>query len=141
MSRLAPAAVLFLVAAMTSGCVIHVGDDGEGYYSRGDRHRQEVVNRNVISQLALGTTVEQVRQRLGEPDFSEAWLSEGVEVRVLRYRTHRTSADGDTTIDETTPLVFRAGRLVGIGEQAAAQPVSGAVEPGGDAMQAWCCYL
>lgn len=142
MTRLIPATVLILVAAMTGGCVLHIGDDGEGHYTRSDRLRQEVVNRNVISQLALGTTIEQVRQRLGEPDFSEAWLSEGVEVRVLRYRTHRTAADGDTTVDETTPLVFRAGRLVGIGEQAVVEPVSAAKDSGGaTATQVWCCYL
>ena len=36
-------------------------------------------------------------------------------------RTHRTHSDGDTTRDETTPLVFEDGKLVGIGERAAAE--------------------
>lgn len=118
--------VVVIVAAMTSGCVVYVSDEGDGYnIRRSDVARQEERNRDVIAQLKLGTTLEQVRLQLGDPDFSEAWASGHDEIRVLRYRTHRTKADGDTTIDETTPLVFRAGQLVGIGERAVDEPVSG----------------
>lgn len=121
--------VVVILAAMTSGCVVYVSDDGDGYnIRRGDVTRQEERNRDVIAQLKLGTTIEQVRLQLGDPDFSEAWTSGGEEVRVLRYRTHRAHADGDTTVDETTPLVFRAGQLVGIGEHAVREPVSGSAE-------------
>jgi hypothetical protein len=133
MSKVFLGAVM-LIAAMTSGCVIYVSDDGDGFHaSRGSAARNEQRNRDVIGRLDLGTPIEEVLQRLGKPDFSEAWTSEGVEVRVLRYRTHRTEADGDTTVDETTPLVFRAGRLVGVGERAVSEPVSGAADPGGKA--------
>lgn len=134
--------VVVLFSALASGCVIHVSDDGDGYHARGDVSRQEVRNRDVISQLQLGVTVEQVRQQLGEPDFSEAWISRGEEIRVLRYRTHRTRADGETTVDETTPLVFRAGLLVGIGEHAVIEPVSGAANSSnGTTARYFCCYL
>jgi hypothetical protein len=100
-----------------SGCVINVAaeDGGHGWKVE----RQQARNRDVISHLQLGTPVDSVRAQLGEPDFSEAWLEQGDEVRVLRYRTHRTHADGDTTPDETTSLVFKAGKLVRIGEGSA----------------------
>jgi hypothetical protein len=130
MSRVVLGAVL-LVSVLASGCVIYVSDDGDGYRTRSSsvaKHEQR--NREVIAQLVLGTTLEQVRLQLGDPAFSEAWAAGGEEVRVLRYRTHRTHAAGDTTRDETTPLVFRSGRLAGIGEHAVPEPVSGSADPG-----------
>lgn len=133
MSKLVLGAVM-LISAMTSGCVVYVSDEGDGYHAHGGsdaRHEQR--NRDAIAHLDLGTPIDEVLQQLGKPAFSEAWTSGGEEVRVLRYRTHRTQADGDTTVDETTPLVFRAGRLVGVGERAVSEPVSGAADPGGKA--------
>ena len=102
-----------------SGCVINISDEDarSGWNVEAKEHR----NRDFISHVALGTSVESVRDELGEPDFSEAWLERGEEVRVLRYRTHRTRADGDTTVDETTPLTFKAGKLVAIGERLTAE--------------------
>jgi hypothetical protein len=118
MHRIFMIAVVIGVAAALSGCVINITDED----ARGWNHEtKELRNRDYISHLALGTPMESVRGTLGEPDFSEAWLEQGEEVRVLRYRTHRTHADGDTTVDETTPLVFKAGKLVGIGERLATE--------------------
>ena len=111
--------VVLLSAIVVSGCVINVSDE-DGRYASRSIERQQLHNRDVISQLRLGVTIEHVRGELGEPDFSEVWDDEGEEVRVLRYRTHRTHSDGDTTADETTALVFRSGELVGIGERAVA---------------------
>jgi hypothetical protein len=105
-------------SAALSGCVINVSDEGD--FSDRSVQRQQRHNREVISGLRLGVTVEHVRAELGEPDFSEAWTERDEEVRVLRYRTHRANADGDTTIDETTALVFRSGKLIGVGERAVA---------------------
>jgi hypothetical protein len=34
----------------------------------------------------------------------------------LFYRTQRKHSDGETTRDETTPLVFRDNRLIGWGD-------------------------
>jgi hypothetical protein len=133
MSKVVLGAVV-LISAMTSGCVVYVSDEGDGYHAyRDSTARNERRNRDVIAQLDLGTPIEEVLRQLGKPAFSEAWTSGGEEVRVLRYRTHRTEADGDTTVDETTPLVFRAGRLVGVGERAVSDPVSGSAETGGKA--------
>jgi len=117
MHRIFMIAVIASAAAL-SGCVINITDED----ARGWNHEtRELRNRDYISHLALGTQLEAVRATLGEPDFSEAWLEQGEEVRVLRYRTHRSRADGDTTADETTPLVFKAGKLVGIGERLATE--------------------
>jgi hypothetical protein len=102
----------------TSGCVLHVGGGDYGSDHRGSVEKRESHNRAAISRLELGTGFEAVRNQLGEPDFTEAFMAGQTEVRVLRYRTHRVHADGDTTPDETTPLVFSAGVLSGIGEAA-----------------------
>lgn len=104
-------------AVVVSGCVINISD--EDARTGWNVEAREVRNRDAISHLQLGTPIDSVRTQLGDPDFSEAWQEQGEEVRVLRYRTHRSHADGDTTIDETTPLVFKAGKLVGIGERLA----------------------
>lgn len=108
---------LLLASTLLGGCVLHVGDGGG---DRDDRiARQETRNRDAISRLALGIAIDDARSQLGEPDFTDAATVAGREVRILRYRTHRVRADGDTTPDETTPLIFTAGVLTGIGEHAA----------------------
>jgi len=112
---------------LLSGCVISLGGDGD---DRGDSYqssieKQEARNRNAIAGLQLGTDIGTVRAQLGEPDFADAMMVGDTEVRILRYRTQRAHADGDTTRDETTPLVFKAGKLTGFGEAAAAQALSG----------------
>lgn len=45
---------------------------------------------------------------------------------ILRYRTHHRHSDGETTRDETTPLVFVDGTLAAWGE---ASLVDYAAEP------------
>ncbi len=120
MHRIVLIAAIIGSTVALGGCVINVSADEDGYTDRSVQ-RQQRHNREVIGELKLGVTIEHVRAELGEPDFSEAWLERGEEVRVLRYRTHRTHADGDTTIDETTPLVFKAGKLAAIGERAVSE--------------------
>lgn len=115
-------ALILFAALMLNGCVLHIGRDGDDDDDQYDSvHAQETRNREAISRLALGSSLDQVRSQFGDPDFTEASLVDGHEIRVLRYRTHRTHSDGDTTRDETTPLVFEDGKLVGIGERAAAE--------------------
>lgn len=116
-------ALLLAAPLVLGGCVIHVGADDDGRYVHSDS-RKESRNRDAISRLALGTPLDQIFEQLGEPDFAEAMTVGGREMRVLRYRTHRARADGDTTRDETTPLVFSDGKLTGIGEAAAAQAMT-----------------
>lgn len=108
------ALILFLL--ILGGCVVNFTDGRVGGFAG---HRAlEARNRDRISTLKLGASLAEVRQELGEPDFAEAWLAGGAEIRVLSYRTHRTQADGETTRDETTALLFRAGRLNRIGASA-----------------------
>jgi hypothetical protein len=111
------AAIATLLA--TSGCILHVGGGDYGNDRRSSVEKRETRNRAAISRLELGTSLDAVRAQLGEPDFTEAFMGGETEVRILRYRTHRVHADGDTTPDETTPLVFHRGVLAGIGEAAA----------------------
>lgn len=116
--RLTLMTVSVLVASSTlSGCVVKLGD--EASYGHGAHHEvEERRNRQVLASLELGTPVAVVQQRLGEPAFTEAFERNGATVRVLRYRTHRSHSDGDTTHDETTALVFIDGLLSGLGETA-----------------------
>ncbi|MEE4278227.1 MAG: DUF3192 domain-containing protein, partial [Halieaceae bacterium] len=73
-------------------------------------------NREAIAGLALGTSRADVLRDLGTPIDSEAFDRDGEEVRVLFYRTQRRHGDGETTRDETTPLVFENDRLIGWGQ-------------------------
>ncbi len=108
------------LALAASGCVIHVGpDEDSGYRSQHRIEKQEVRNRDAIGRMALGTSVSAAMDQLGEPDYSDLTTVDGKELRILRYRTNRVHADGDTSRDETTPLVFVDGKLVGTGEIAA----------------------
>lgn len=106
-----------LVAAMVgaSGCVIVIDESGVSS-RRGTTLERQEYNRVAVPKLALGTPIDSVRSELGEPHFAEAFTGADGEYRVLFYRTHRTKADGDTTRDETTPVVFRDGAVVGIGD-------------------------
>ncbi|MBR9814871.1 DUF3192 domain-containing protein [bacterium] len=106
-------------ALLLSGCVLHIGDDDDGYMTS---HRsvasQERQARRAIAEFPLGTSPQAVMAELGPPDFSDLLRSGAGTIRVLRYRTHRTHADGDTTRDETTPLIFMDGELIGSGDAA-----------------------
>lgn len=106
--RMAVAAVLL---GTLSACVYI---DGERVDSSDWRDEQRE-NRVGISDLAIGMERAQVVAKLGAPADSEAFTREGEEVRVLFYRTQHKRSDGETTRDETTPLVFENDRLVGWG--------------------------
>jgi hypothetical protein len=114
---------LVLVAPLTlglSGCVISVGgDDWDGHNV--DWEDREYKNRKTIADLELDTNVEQIRARLGVPDFNESFMSGDEKVNVLYYRTQHMHGDGKTTKDECTPLVFKAGQLIGWGDSALAR--------------------
>ncbi len=101
-----------LVSALATGCVYVDGDvtKDEDWQVTQDK------NRNLISELELGMSRSEVIGRLGTPNDSEAFTSGGEEVRVLFYRTRHADSDGETTRSETTPLVFRGGKLVGWGD-------------------------
>ncbi|MET1255194.1 DUF3192 domain-containing protein [Aliikangiella maris] len=108
-------ASLFLISSL-SGCII-VGEryDDDGHHSSWEERQRE--NRQIISQLPMQSSRKSVLDQLGAPEFSEAYTKGNDEYRILYYRTQRKHDDGDTTIDETTPLVFKNDQLLGWGEQ------------------------
>lgn len=114
MPRTVRALLAGLLALSLAGCVINVSDDN-GNWNEDWKERQER-NRNIISRLEIGQSREVVEKRLGEPDFTEAYVHEGGEYHILHYRTQHRHSDGETTRDETTPLIFRDGRLEGWGD-------------------------
>ncbi|MEM9303760.1 MAG: DUF3192 domain-containing protein [Pseudomonadota bacterium] len=100
-----------------SGCVIVTdSSDWDDYDGRASWKELQEDNRLYIADLRMGTTIDLVRADLGRPDFSEGYESNGEEIVILRYRTHHRHSDGETTRDETTPLVFVNGQLAGWGE-------------------------
>lgn len=101
---------------IVSGCVVAIGSDEDDWDDGWSRRQRE--NREAIADLELGLRRETVIERLGTPDFSESFLRDGREFVVLFYRTHRRHGDGETSRDETTPLVFVNDDLVGWGESA-----------------------
>ena len=107
--RLCLVASLSLIA---TGCVFI---DGK-HVNKDDWWDTQRDNREAISRLDIGMEREAVIARLGAPDDSEAFNTDnGEEVRVLFYRTTHKHSDGETTRDETTPLVFQDDVLTGWG--------------------------
>ncbi len=105
------ATVLALVGTL-SGCIV-IGGKGDW---TADWEDEQEENRRIISQLDIGTQRDAVVAQLGTPNYSEAFTRDGQEYRVLFFRTQRRHSDGETTRDETTPLVFKDDRLVGWGD-------------------------
>ena len=101
---------------LLSGCVVAIGNDDDDWDEGWSKRQRE--NREAIAELELGLRRDTVIQRLGAPDFSESFLRDGQEFAVLFYRTHRRRGDGETSRDETTPLVFVNDDLVGWGDSA-----------------------
>lgn len=114
MHKLATIAALAVMLVWINACVITVNTDDEydGWSSRQER------NERTIKRLDLGRTLDSIENELGEPDFVESFHRNDDTFKVLYYRTHRRHGDGRTTKDETTPLVFVDGVLVGWGESA-----------------------
>lgn len=110
-----------LLLPLLASCVI-VTDPDWDEWEDGDRsswRERQDDNRAYIAGLRIGTPVEHIRSDLGSPDYSEAYgAHDGREVLILRYRTHHRHSDGETSRDETTPLVFVDGSLAGWGENA-----------------------
>ena len=106
--RLCLIALLPLVA---TGCIYVDGEHVDSSWRKDQRN-----NREAISRLEIGSPRSAVLAELGSPDDSEAFNRDGEEIRVLFYRTQRRHSDGETTRDETTPLVFENGLLVGWGD-------------------------
>lgn len=104
-------------SVLLSGCVVSVGGGSDSHYSM-DTEEREYNNRQHISNLTTGTSYETVLTRMGVADFIELYEKEDGTYRVLFYRTQKTMADGITTKDECTPVVFKNSALVGWGDSA-----------------------
>jgi len=107
-------AVGFLATSLT-GCIVvgnHDDWDDESW------QREQRQNRELISQLELNADINSVRSQLGTPNFSEASTHGPDQYQVLFYRTQRIHSDGDTSKDETTPLIFKNNRLIAWGNDA-----------------------
>ncbi len=100
------------LVSMTAGCISINGE----HIDTSDWREDQQHNRDAISRLELGLSLDAVRDSLGMPSDSEAFLDGDDEIRVLFYRSKRTHADGETTRDELTPVVFRNDLLVGWGD-------------------------
>ena len=123
--RILKTLILAGLLAALSGCIIvtdreNVDFDWDDSTESGSDNwqRKQRENREAIAELQLGASIEVVRSELGSPDFSESFSSNGRQYLILRYRTHHRNSDGETSTDETTPLVFEDGLLTGWGESA-----------------------
>jgi hypothetical protein len=107
----------FLLTSLNACLVIGDGPDwDEMTDSNWGANQRE--NREIISKLSIGSDRGSVVSLLGTPSQSEASVKEGDEYRVLYYRTQHRHSDGETSKDETTPLIFKNNKLIGWGEDA-----------------------
>lgn len=83
-----------------------------------DWQDREEYNKVQITKLSLGTTREEVLALLGSPDITEAKMDSDNSIQVMFYRTQHVRADGITTLDECTPLLFENDLLIAWGEGA-----------------------
>jgi hypothetical protein len=79
---------------------------------------REEYNKVQVSKLELGLNKQAILDLLGSPDISEAKRIGEKELQVLFYRTQHKQADGITTADECTPLLFVNGQLIAWGDSA-----------------------
>ncbi|MFT7245584.1 MAG: hypothetical protein ACI82A_002954 [Candidatus Azotimanducaceae bacterium] len=116
MFKAARLAAILLSSTALSGCVVAIGNDGFG----DDEQWEETQKRNdrYIGGSVLGSSITAVQADLGEPNYRESFQREGDTFEVLYYRTQHRHSDGQTTKDETTPMVFIDGKLVGYGASA-----------------------
>lgn len=83
-----------------------------------DWQDREEYNKVQITKLRLGSTREEVLALLGSPDITEAKMESGTTIQVMFYRTQHVRADGLTTQDECTPLLFENNQLIAWGDGA-----------------------
>lgn len=83
-----------------------------------DWEDRQSYNKAQIAKLKLGTQREEVLNLLGSPDISEARNEDGEALQVMFYRTQHVKADGITTQNECTALLFVNDQLTQWGEGA-----------------------
>lgn len=113
MNRIKLPLTAVVLATALSGCIFV---DGDHDWDNKDWRHEQNANLDKISELEMGATRSSVKAELGTPHYTEAFVQQGQEYRVLYYRTQHRHADGETSKDETTPLVFKEDQLIGWGE-------------------------
>ncbi|MEM0513991.1 DUF3192 domain-containing protein [Pseudoalteromonas sp. YIC-827] len=104
---------------LLGGCIVSVNDgEADAHWSSSDWQKQQRQNRDYIAHLDLGNSAAVIKETLGTPDFSESFAHQGQEYQVLFYATQSVKSDGKISKDECTPLVFKAGQLISIGDSA-----------------------
>ncbi|WP_051202056.1 DUF3192 domain-containing protein [Ferrimonas senticii] len=84
-----------------------------------DWEQRQQRNAELISRLEYGKSNLEIMDQLGSADFTEAHTDQdGNQWLLLRYRTQHRRSDGLTSHDETTPLLFKNGKLVEWGQSA-----------------------
>lgn len=84
---------------------------------------REAYNRKFINALQPNTlmTQDQIRQKLGGPDITEAYQAGSDLYQLAYYRTQRDISDGITTKTECTALLYLNRRLIAVGDSAVRQ--------------------
>ena len=84
---------------------------------------REAYNHKYISQLDTQTalTQQQLIEKLGGPDITEAELVGNNTYQLMYYRTKRDISDGITTKQECTVLLFKNQQLIAVSEKAVQQ--------------------
>lgn len=82
---------------------------------------REAFNAKLINKMdIIAETIQQddVIERLGVPDITAAIQHDNTVYQLLYYRTQWKLADGITTKDECTPLLFKERQLIAKGDEA-----------------------
>ncbi|WP_031571581.1 DUF3192 domain-containing protein [Rheinheimera texasensis] len=114
------AAALIAVYPLATWLALNVYQDDPDAMAWTDR---EAYNRKFINALQLSATVtqDQIRQKLGGPDITEAYQAGTDLYQLVYYRTQRDISDGITTKTECTALLYLNRRLIAVGENAVQQ--------------------
>jgi hypothetical protein len=98
------APVLFIVSLFVSGCgVAHMIEASQ--------------NRELLTQLELGMSRNDVEGAMGEPYSIESSLrNNGDKILILRYRTEHSGSHVEE--NSTTPVAFVDNKLIGWGRSA-----------------------
>jgi hypothetical protein len=116
MFKAARLAALLLTSTALTGCVVAIGNDGFDDDEQWEQNQKR--NDRYITNIALGASQSSVEADLGAPDYRDSFQRNGDTCEVLYFRTQHAHSDGKTTRDETTPMVFIDGILVGYGPTA-----------------------